>query len=58
MIDKSIGYFDLELDFWVRNLSEFQEIMDNLSVAFPESIKNFIYVHDPKMHKMRYIPEE
>ena len=58
MIDKSIGYFDLELDFWVRDLKEFHQIMDNLTIAFPESIKNYIYVHNPQLHKMRYIPEE
>jgi Lrp/AsnC family transcriptional regulator for asnA, asnC and gidA len=57
MIDKSIGYFDLELDFWVKNLNEFHEIMDKITVAFPGSIKNYIYVHDPQLHKMRYIPE-
>ena len=58
MIDKSIGYFDLELDFWVRNLKEFHDIMDKMTIEFPESIRNYIYVHDPKMHKMLYIPEE
>jgi Lrp/AsnC family transcriptional regulator for asnA, asnC and gidA len=57
MIDKSIGYFDLELDFWVRNLKEFHQIMDNITETFPDSIKNYIYVHDPQLHKMRYIPE-
>jgi len=57
MIDKSIGYFDLELDFWVKNLKEFHQIMDKITVAFPDSIKNYIYVHDPQLHKMRYIPE-
>ena len=58
MIDKSIGYFDLELDFWVKNLSEFHQIMDKLTFEFPDSIKNYNYVHDPQLHKMRYIPEE
>jgi len=58
MIDKSIGYYDLELDFWVEDLNQFHEIMDNLTTKFPESIKNYIYVHDSKKYKMLYIPEE
>ena len=58
MIDKSIGYRDLELDLWVRDLKEFHQIMDNLTIAFPESIKNYIYVHNPQLHKMVYLPEK
>jgi len=58
MIDKSIGYYDLELDMWLKNLEQFHEIMDDLTVKFPESIKNYCHVHDPYLHKMLYIPEE
>ena len=58
MIDKSIGYFDLELDFWVDNLDQFHEIMNNLTIKFSDSIKNYSYVHDPILYKMLYIPEE
>jgi Lrp/AsnC family transcriptional regulator for asnA, asnC and gidA len=58
MIDKSIGYYDLELDFWVKNLDQFHQIMDDLTVVFPNSIKNYSYVHDPQLHKMLYLPEE
>jgi len=58
MIDKSIGYFDLELDFWVENLQQFHEIMDDLTIKFPDSVKNYSYVHDPVLHKMLYIPDE
>jgi len=58
MIDKSIGYYDLELDFWVKNLKQFHKIMNDLTVAFPNSINNYTYVHNPQLHKMLYIPEE
>lgn len=58
MIDKSIGYYDLELDLWVKNIKQFHEIMDDLTLKFPKSIKNYNYVHDPQLHKMLYIPEE
>ena len=58
MIDKSIGYYDLELDFWVKNLDQIHKIMDNLTVKFPDIIKNYNYVHNPRLHKMLYLPEE
>ena len=58
MIDKSIGYHDLELDLWVENLGQLHQIMDDLSSKFPTSIRNYSYVHDPILHKMLYIPEE
>jgi hypothetical protein len=58
MIDKSIGYYDLELNFWLKNLNHFHQIMDNMIVKFPDSIKNYIYVHDVNMYKMLYLPEK
>ena len=58
MIDKSIGYYDLELDFWVEGLDQIHEIMDNLTLKFPNVIKNYTYVHDPIKYKMLYLPEE
>jgi DNA-binding Lrp family transcriptional regulator len=58
MIDKSIGYYDLELNFWVTNLDQFHHIMDNLIKNFELSIKNYTYVHDAKLCKLLYIPED
>jgi DNA-binding Lrp family transcriptional regulator len=58
MIDKSIGYYDLELDLWVKSPDEFHQIMDNLTTQFPDSIHNYNYVHSPTLYKMLYIPEE
>jgi Lrp/AsnC family transcriptional regulator for asnA, asnC and gidA len=58
MIDKAIGYFDLELNLWLENVDQFHEIMDDLTIKFPDAIKNYTYVHDVKVHKMLYIPEE
>jgi len=58
MVDKSIGYYDLELDLWVESLEQFLEIMDDLTMRFPASIRNYKYVRDPILHKMLYIPEE
>ena len=58
MVDKSIGYYDLELDFWVKNLDQFRQIIEDLTVKFPGCIRDYSYVHDPRLYKMLYIPEE
>jgi len=58
MIDKSIGYYDLELDFWTEGIDQFHKIMDDLTIKFPGVIKSYIYVHDAIVHKMLYMPEE
>jgi DNA-binding Lrp family transcriptional regulator len=57
MIDKAVGYSDLELDFQLKNLNELREIMDDLTRKFPNDIKDHNFVHDPITHKMVYIPE-
>ncbi|RLF58869.1 MAG: hypothetical protein DRN27_04200 [Thermoplasmata archaeon] len=57
MIDKAIGYYDLELDFLLKNLNHLRIIMDNLTRVFPKEIKNFAFAHDPIYHKMVYMPE-
>jgi DNA-binding Lrp family transcriptional regulator len=57
MIDKSIGYYDLELDLWVTNLDSFHQIMDDLIRNFPNAIKNYTYVSNARLYKLLYIPE-
>lgn len=56
MIDKAIGYYDLEIDFLLQNLDHLRNIMDDLTRTFPEDIKNYSFVHDPIYHKMVYMP--
>lgn len=58
MIDKAIGYYDLELDLYLKDLSHLHDVMDDLTIKFPNDIRNYSYVHDPMLHKLRYIPEE
>ena len=41
MIDKAIGYYDLELNLWVENLNHFHQILDDLAIKFPNAIKNY-----------------
>jgi len=56
MIDKSIGYYDLELEFYLKDLNQFHQIMDDLVTKFPGIIKNYTYVHDVQAHKILYLP--
>lgn len=56
-IDQSVGVSDLELEFHVKTLQEFHEIMQNIINQFPEAIKNYKYVYAAKLHKMNYMPE-
>ncbi len=58
MIDKAIGYYDLELDFLLKNLDHLRDIMDDLSEKFPDSLNSYNFVHDPIKHKMVYIPRD
>jgi len=58
MIDKSIGYYDLELNFQLRDLDHLREIIDDFTRKFPNDIKNYSFAHDPIKHKMVYIPEQ
>jgi Lrp/AsnC family leucine-responsive transcriptional regulator len=56
-IDKSVGISDLELEFHVKNLSQFHQIMKDIINQFPDAIKKYEYVYAAKLHKMNYIPE-
>ncbi|MBS3777745.1 MAG: Lrp/AsnC family transcriptional regulator [Candidatus Thermoplasmatota archaeon] len=58
MIDKAIGFYDLELDFHLKNLDHLRSVMDDLSEKFPEDINCYNFVHDPIKHKMVYIPKQ
>ena len=49
---------DLEVDFWVNNVSQLLQIMKNLRVKFPNTIKNYTYFYESEFYKLKYIPEE
>jgi DNA-binding Lrp family transcriptional regulator len=57
-IDKSVGISDLELEYHVKSLEQFHEIMKDLINRFPDVIKKYRYVYASKLHKMNYMPEE
>ena len=48
----SLGYVDLELVFLLNNASQLYQIMENLSLKFPDSIRNYKYFCTVKTHKL------
>jgi Lrp/AsnC family transcriptional regulator for asnA, asnC and gidA len=57
-INKTAGYADLELDFFVDNVNQLLEIIEDLKVKFPNAIKNYTYFYESEFYKLKYIPEE
>ncbi len=55
--DITIGYTDLELEFILKNTNQLHQIMEDLTVKFPKSIRNYTYFRVETTHKTRYIPE-
>jgi len=58
LLTKSAGYADLELDFVVKNVEQFHDIIKDLIKKFPNSIKNYDYFYESNLHKVVYIPQE
>jgi len=57
-VDRSVGISDLELEFHVKNLNQFHDIMKDINNKFHEAIKNYKYVYSSKLHNMNYMPLE
>jgi Lrp/AsnC family leucine-responsive transcriptional regulator len=47
----SLGYVDLELTFALNNANQLHQIIEDVSLKFPESIKNYKYFSITKTHK-------
>jgi len=56
-IEESIGH-NIDLNFWfiLKNVQQLQNIIDDLSEKFPESIQNFKYCSYIKWHKWNHMP--
>ena len=57
LLTETAGYTDLELDFVVINVEQFLKIIEDLTIKFPNTIKNYDYFYQSKIHKVQYIPE-
>ena len=56
-LNTSIGYTDLELEFQLENMDKLNQIMDELNVKFPESIRTYFYFQRREIYKERWLPE-
>jgi len=54
--DVTLGYVDLELEFYLKNISEIHQIMEDLSVNFPNTIRNYSYVYVIETYRTEYFP--
>ena len=56
-INSTIGYVDLELVFHLKDINQIHQIMEDLSLKFPDTIRNYKYFSVKEVHKWCYIPE-
>ena len=55
-IEKTIGHAaDLELEFYLNNVEQLYQIMDDLSTKFPDDIKNFNHYSYLEIHKATFM---
>jgi len=55
-VDRTLGYADLEIEFYLENISDIHKIMEDLSNKFLDTIRNYTYVYVIKTHKYEYLP--
>jgi Lrp/AsnC family leucine-responsive transcriptional regulator len=56
-LNVAIGWADIEPEFVVKSVDRLTEIVDELNVKFPDSIRKFNYWIPEKCHKERWLPE-
>jgi DNA-binding Lrp family transcriptional regulator len=51
VVDRTIGYADLELELFLRNSDELLQVYEDISQKFPDAIKDFSYFRVVRAHK-------
>ena len=54
---QSVGYADLEFIFILKNANQLHDILNDLEIKFPNTIKNYNYFSATKTHKWSWMPE-
>jgi DNA-binding Lrp family transcriptional regulator len=57
-VDRTLGYKDLEIEFYLKNVNEVHEIMEDLSLKFPNTIRNYKYVYVVETYRYHFFPPE
>jgi Lrp/AsnC family transcriptional regulator for asnA, asnC and gidA len=52
-----LGQMDLEFLFFLKSIEEIQDIMNDLSSKFPQTIKDYTYSSHTHSYKFQYLPE-
>lgn len=55
--DITVGHVDLELEFVLKNVDQLHQIIEDISIKFPDTIRSYKYFSIVKSHKFTYIPE-
>jgi len=55
-VSKSIGVSDLEFEFDVQNLEKLYEILQDLTLKYPDAIRNYSYFYIVNRHRLKLIP--
>jgi len=56
-MNMSLGYSDIEPEFFLENEDKFIRLIEDIEANFPNTIKNYTYFHSAKVHKLRFLPE-
>ena len=57
-VDRTLGYKDLEIEFYLKNVDEVHKIMQDLSLKFPDTIRNYKYVYVVETFRYHFFPPE
>jgi hypothetical protein len=57
VLNVAIGWSDIEPEFIVKDIDELFEIMEDINLKFPNSIKRQSHWITEETHKLRWLPE-
>jgi Lrp/AsnC family transcriptional regulator for asnA, asnC and gidA len=56
-IDKALGHADLELELIVKDVTQLNQIIEDICIKFPKIIRNYSYFRVVKSHKWVNVPD-
>jgi Lrp/AsnC family leucine-responsive transcriptional regulator len=52
----SIGHSDIQFNLRVKGIDDVHVILNEINTSFPDVIRDYKYIHIPKIHKQNYMP--
>lgn len=56
-LNTSIGYCDLEMEFHIQGMDEINDLLDEITLKFPGSVRNYFFLRTRETYKERWVPE-